>query len=200
MEFIRRAAGTPRALAIFPGAFNPPTRAHLALAEAALAQADEVLFVIPRRFPHKSFDGASLENRLRMVEAVIEPHPRFSLGLSEGGLFSEIAAECRREYGPGVALRILCGADAARRFLEWDYGRPGAAAEMLQEFELLVAPRGERFDPPQALRSRIHPISVPPEYQEDSATEVRLRIAAGQRWEHLVPAGIVPLVRELYGR
>jgi nicotinate (nicotinamide) nucleotide adenylyltransferase len=200
VEFVRRVAGTPRALAAFPGAFNPPTRAHLALAQAALAHAEEVLFVIPRRFPHKSFEGASLEDRLRMVEAAIRDHSRFSLAVSEGGLFSDIAAECRREYGPQVVVRVLCGADAARRFLEWDYGRPGAAQEMLREFELLVAPRGEPFHPPQSLSDRIHVLPVPPGYEADSATEVRRRIAAGQAWEHLVPGPIVPLVRELYGR
>lgn len=200
MEFIRRAAGQPGSLAILPGSFNPPTRAHLALAEAGLEHADEVLFVLPRLFPHKRYEGASLEDRLRMVEASIEHNPRFSLGVSEGGLFAEIAAECRQAYGPEVALKILCGRDAAERFLNWDYGRPGAAREMLAAFELLVAPRGGPFVPPEAVRDRARPIRMPAEYDPVCASEIRRRISAGEPWEHLVPEAAVPLARGIYRR
>ena len=50
-------------LAILAGAFNPPTRAHLAMADAALAVVDEVLFTLPRAFPHKEFTRAEFETR-----------------------------------------------------------------------------------------------------------------------------------------
>ena len=55
IEFFRRAEGRPRRLGILPGTFNPPTRAHVALAEAALGEVDEALFVLPRSFPHKEY-------------------------------------------------------------------------------------------------------------------------------------------------
>ena len=55
MEFFRRAAGRPNRLGILPGTFNPVTVAHLALAHAALRHVDEVVFVLPRVFPHKNY-------------------------------------------------------------------------------------------------------------------------------------------------
>jgi Cytidylyltransferase-like len=45
IEFFRRTPAIPRRLGIFPGTFNPPTHAHLALARAAEGHVDEVLFV-----------------------------------------------------------------------------------------------------------------------------------------------------------
>ena len=62
IEFVQRASGIPRRLGILPGTFNPPTLAHIALARAALAQVDEVLFVLPREFPHKPYQGATFDS------------------------------------------------------------------------------------------------------------------------------------------
>src|SRR5690242_20208760 len=120
MEFFRRAAARPRRLGVFPGTFNPPTRAHVALARAALASVDEVVFVLPREFPHKTFEGASFEDRVRMLEAALAGEPRFSIAASRGGLFIEIARECREAYGAETGLYFLCGRDAAERIVDWD--------------------------------------------------------------------------------
>jgi len=200
VEFIRRAAGKPAALGILSGTFNPPTRAHLALAEAGLAVVDQALFVLPRALPHKSYEGVGFADRLRMLELATLGLLRSSVAITEGGLFAEIARECREAYGQDVTLKFLCGRDAAERVVSWDYGRPGAFREMLGNFELLVAARKGAFRAPAELREGIHTLAVPPEYEEISATDVRVRIAGGRPWEHLVPESIVPLVRELYGK
>ncbi len=198
MEFVRRAAATPSKLGVLPGAFHPPTRAHLALARAALGSVDEVVFVLPRAFPHKQYEGVGLAERLRLVEAATAGEPRFSVAVSDGGLFLEIARECRAAYGSAVELWFLCGRDAAERFLQWDYGRPGAIQEMLNEFGLLVADRGGRYEPPPELAGRVRHLRLPTDYSDVSATEVRHRIRAGLPWEHLVPESAVDLVRRAY--
>ena len=64
MDLVLRGAGDSRRVGLFPAAWNPPTLAHLALAEAGLAFADEVLLVLPRVFPHKEFEQASFDLRL----------------------------------------------------------------------------------------------------------------------------------------
>ncbi len=199
MEFFRRAAGAPQKLGILAGTFNPPTRAHLALGRAALRVVEEVLFALPREFPHKSYQGASFADRLKMLEAALEGEPRCSIGATEKGLFIDIAGECRQAYGAATELYFLCGRDAAQRVVNWDYGRPGAIREQLREFQLLVAPRGGRYQAPPELRERIHPLAVRGGHQEVSATGVRERIRAGQPWEHLVPPAVVELVRLCYG-
>ncbi len=196
MVLIRRAKAGARRLGILAGGFNPPTRAHVALADAALPRVDEVLFVVPRAFPHKDFHGATLEQRLEMLQRLASPEPRFSLGIAEGGLFVEIAREAREHYGEAELL-FLCGRDAAERIVGWDYGEPSAFSAMLQEFGLLVAQRGGGYVPPFEFASRIETLDVEG-LDEISSTEVRERVALGKEWRGLVPEAIVGMVEKVY--
>ncbi len=198
VTFLRRQPGHPRRLGILAGAFNPPTCAHLALARAALNRVDEVLFTLPREFPHKRYEGAGFEQRLRMLAAALEGEPRFSIGVSDGGLFIEIARECRTAYGPETELYFVCGRDAAERVVNWDYGRDSAVEEQLREYQLLVAPRRGCWRPPEHLRHRIHELELGPDYEEISSTEVRERIRRGQPWQQMVPEPIRNMVEEIY--
>lgn len=198
MEFFRRAAGAPRRLGVFPGTFNPPTRAHLAVARAALAVVDEVVFVLPRVLPHKGWEGAPFQDRVRMLEAALADEVRLSIAASEKGLFIEIARECREAYGASAELYFLCGRDAAERIVNWDYACAGAFAEQLREYQLLVAPRKGAYEPPQEFRGRIHALALEPGLDDLSASEVRKRIRGGEPWEHLVPEAIAEIVRESY--
>ncbi len=200
VEFIRRASGTPAWLGILPGTFNPPTVAHVALAQAALSSVDEVLFALPRAFPHKKYTGASLEQRVEMLRAAVADRPGCSIAVADRGLFCEIGQECRAVYGDAVHLSFLCGRDAAERITRWDYGRPGAIQEMLRGFDLLVAARGGAFEPEPALAAAVRFLPVPGGIEHVSATEVRERAARGQPWNHLVPASIAGHVQRIYGR
>jgi nicotinate (nicotinamide) nucleotide adenylyltransferase len=199
MEFFRRAIGRPSRLGIFPGSFNPPTIAHVTLAQAALRHVDEVVFVLPRVFPHKNYEGASFDERAAMLCEAAAAEPRFSVASSSGGLFLEIARECRDSYGSSTALSFLCGRDAAERIVGWDYGRPGAAAEMFREFDLLVAARDGAYDAPAEHAAAVRTLDAAG-CDAVSATGVRDRIARGEAWEHLVPEPIRKQVRRIYSR
>lgn len=198
MKFFRRASGNPFRLGIFPGTFNPITVAHLALAHAALSSVDEVVFVLPRTFPHKTYSGGSFDERVRLLNSALKAQTRFSVALSEGGLFVEISAECREMYGPEVRQSFLCGRDAAERVANWDYGRPEALTEILKQFDLLVAARRGEYSPPPHLTGSFASLDLEGEYDHVSASEVRDRLAKGEAWEHLVPPSICNLVREIY--
>jgi nicotinate-nucleotide adenylyltransferase len=198
LEFFRRAEACPQALGVLPAAFNPPTLAHLALARAALATADEVLFVLPREFPHKPYEGATFQQRIEMLLAATRSEPRFSIAASNGGLFAEIAAECRESYGEDIRLLFLCGRDAAERIVTWDYGETDAFRQMIARFELLVAPRDGHYDPPPDIQHRIRILEIAEDISLISASEVRDRLRRAAPWEHLVPPEIVPLVRAIY--
>jgi len=198
LEFFRRAAGAPHRLGILPAAFNPPTRAHLALARSALAAVDEVLFVLPREFPHKPYHHATFDQRLAMLLAATAREPRYSVASSQRGLFIDIAAECRDVYGLATALLFICGRDTAERITGWDYGEPGAFLRMIEQFELLVAARDGRYEPPPEIRHRAHPLEIPGDAAPISASEVRRRIRDGAGWEDLVPGEIISLVRQIY--
>lgn len=199
LEFFRRAAGEPRTLGVLPAGFDPPTRAHLALADAALGIVDEVLFVLPREFPHKSYENASFAQRMEMLLAATRGEPRHSAASSDGGLFVEIAGECREAYAEKTALVFICGRDAAERIVNWNYGRPDAFRHMLETFEMLVAPRAGDFQPPDEMQRRIRSLPVEGGLSAISATEVRERVRRGKPWEHLVPAEIIPMVGKIYG-
>src|SRR5260370_441597 len=168
MEFYFRATGNPARLAILPGAFNPPTRAHLAIAEAALSVADEVLFVLPREFPHKEYSGAAFDTRVAWLQAALAGNPRFSLAAAERGLFIDIAREAGADYGQATELFILCGRDAAERIVNWDYGPAEGIREQLEVFPLLVASRGGAYEPPPEIRDRAPSISLPAQVEHSA--------------------------------
>jgi len=206
MEFLRPsdagpgpAPPPPRRVGILAGAFNPVTVAHVALARAALSHVDQVLFVLPQAFPHKPYHGASFAQRVQMLHAAIAEEPAFSVAAADGGLFIEIAAECREVYGGDAQLTFLCGRDAAERILNWDYGDPDAATKMLREFNLLVAARGGELDETSKFRHGVGILALNGQFDHVSSTEVRERIAQGLPWEHLAPEGARELIRRVYG-
>ncbi len=129
-------------MALFPGAWNPPTIAHVAIARAARALADEVIWVMPRAFPHKGFEGAGFAARCRMLEILAQQDEGFSAAVSDGGLYAEIADEAREFFGHGAEIVLVCGRDAAERIARWDYGAPGVFDDLLRRYRLLVAARG----------------------------------------------------------
>jgi len=198
VKFYAKSFGQPHRLGVLAGSFNPPTAAHLQLVDAAFGYyVDEVLCVVPRAFPHKEYFGATLDQRLELLQRASDDHLPYSIATSEAGLFLDIAAECRAHYGP-VELSFICGRDAAERVLSWDYGRTGAVEEMLREFELLVAARQGEFEPPAEHRHRIRKLHLRGRYDDVSSTEVRNRIARSEPWEHLVPRAIVERIRAIY--
>jgi cytidyltransferase-like protein len=177
---------------VLAGAFNPMTRAHLALAEAAARTVDEVICVVPRVYPHKEFHGAALEDRIEMLRAA---GGSYGVKTTAGGLFIDIARELR---SPDSEILFICGRDAAERIIRWDYGEAGAIERILEEFSLLVAEREGTYDPPAHLRHRVHRLELDNDWSGVSSTEVRRRIAAGEPWEHMVPGPIVNRVRTIY--
>lgn len=198
MDVIHRMGIEPKRLGIFAGSFNPPTRAHVALAAVALARVDEVLFVIPREFPHKDFHGAALKERVEMLRRIAEAEPQFSIAIADRGLFIEIAREARGHYRDAELL-FLCGRDAAERITNWDYGDPLAFSRMLEEFGLLVARRQGEYIPPSEFSHRIEALEVDG-LDEISSTEVRERIGRNEDWRELVPEAIVEIVERVYRR
>jgi nicotinate (nicotinamide) nucleotide adenylyltransferase len=183
-------------VAVLSGAFNPVTVAHLALTRAAQSVADEVICVVPRVYPHKELEGATLEQRLEMLNRALGQHKTRT---TEKGLFIDIARELRAA-DPAAEIDFICGRDAAERVLNWDYGDPTFAERMLEEFGLIVAARQGEFNIPAHISHRIRTLPMSVSFDDVSSTEVRRRIVGGEPWEHLAPKEIHSLVREIYRR
>jgi nicotinate-nucleotide adenylyltransferase len=200
LEFFHRTAADPARVALFPGAWNPPTRAHLDIARAARALADEVVWVLPRAFPHKGFEGASFADRRRMLEALVESvgHEGFSAAVSAGGLYAEIADEARTFFGPNAEIALLCGRDAAERMATWNYDTPGVFEEMLRRYRLLVAARHGEYEPAGHHSTRILKLPMEATWDDVSSSEVRRRIASGGDWQRLVPPDLAGMIAQLY--
>lgn len=190
------AGGIARSTALLAGAWNPPTRAHLELARAALGWARRAVFVLPRAFPHKPLEGAAFDRRVEWIRSLAALDPRFAAAVSEGGLFLEMAREARA-LGAHRIFHV-CGSDAAARILGWDYGSLEPIGKQLEEYELLVAPRPLPFNPPPHLRARVHTLLVPASLDGISSSEVRRRIRSGEPWRHLMPDCIAGSVEAAY--
>jgi nicotinate-nucleotide adenylyltransferase len=199
LELLYGGRGNPRSVAVFPGAWNPPTVAHLEIARAARARVDEVVWVLPRAFPHKGFEGADFEDRKRMLARLAESEPGFSAALSEGGLYAEIAEEAREFLGEGTEIVLLAGRDAVERMASWDYGKPGVFDELVNRHRLLIAARQGEYEPAGHHSERIIRLTMAADWDEVSSSEVRRRIESGEEWRELVPPAIRDMVRNLYG-
>ena len=194
----RRVVSDPKTLAVIPGTYNPPTIAHAALAIHAAEMADEVLLLLPETLPHKDFEGADFEARLRMLRRAVD-HERVSVGSTPGGLFLEIASACARRF-PEAKIALVCGRDAAERILNWPYPEEGTLERLFSMVTVWVYARQGSFSVPQVFAAAMIPLDFEEELQRLSATEVRRRIAEGEDWRELVPESIHGDVERIYAR
>jgi nicotinic acid mononucleotide adenylyltransferase len=201
-DFLHRGTASslkpPARVALFPGAWNPPTIAHVEIAKAALVWADEVVFVLPRALPHKIFEGVAFEDRADLLARLARSHHGFAAALSGEGLFSSIAHAARKQLPAGTEIGIICGRDAAERVASWDYGRAGAFDELLRDYPLLVAARGGEYEPPEQYRHRIVKLDTSASMDAVSSTELRRRAVSGEKWQDLSPPELRERIGQLY--
>jgi nicotinate (nicotinamide) nucleotide adenylyltransferase len=191
-----------RRLGILSAAFNPITRAHVALAQSAVDhyQLHEVLFVLPMTQPHKTIHDARVEARLRMIELAVRGSSVFSIGMCTHGLFVDICRAAASAYPPQTRLWFISGRDAAERILTWPYPDPAKAlGELFARAELLVADRGGTFVLPDTATVRdyagqVHHLPLPAEFSHVSATEIRTRLAKGEDASELVPPPVLDYI------
>jgi len=191
-------SATPAAvqrIGVFGGAFDPPHRAHRALAEVALAQLGlDALLILPTgQAWHKSRVLSPAPHRLAMCRLAFEGLPRARIDEREtrragpsytADTLQELAAE-----HPGAQLYLVLGADQLLAFQSWQRWQ-----EVLRHATLAVANRPLHADgsaandpvaepdlsgidlPFEHLHMPLHPIS---------ATAVRARV----RGEGVIPDG-----------
>lgn len=195
-EYRIGSPGDALRVGVLPSAFNPPTIAHLALAAAAErhARLDQVVFALPGELPHKSFEGASAEQRIEMLKAALEDQPARSAALTDGGLFIEIAGELRKLHRPGAEIFLICGKDAAQRIAAWDYGGGLSFAEQLQHFTLLVGDRAGRYVPEARWGERVQALLLPDELDAVSSASLRQRRRHNENWQALTVPAVAKLI------
>ncbi len=170
----------PLRLALVPGSFNPPTNAHLALAEAVRATGlvDQVDFLLATRTVNKErVEGASLADRILMLEALVDRRPDLGIVLVNRGLYVEQAETITRDWPTITDLWFAVGFDKIVQIFDPRYyqDRDAALDRLFALARFFVAPRGDAdFGDLEALLNR-------PENQRYAHGVARLNFPASYR-------------------
>jgi nicotinate-nucleotide adenylyltransferase len=123
------ASGLQR-IGVFGGAFDPPHRAHVALARAALAQfdLDAALHIIPTgQAWHKARSLSAPEHRLAMTRLAFEEVPGAVVDDRElqrsGPTFTVDTLQALQTENPQARLYLFIGADQFAAFGQWQRWR-----------------------------------------------------------------------------
>ena len=186
---------------LLPGAFDPPTVAHVAIADIAQRRfaLDQVVFVLSEAMPHKRIERPGFDERLRWLSKIAGERPDRAATACGVGLVIDIVQAFRAELGPACEFFVIAGKDAAERYAGWDYGDGMLFADQLRHYRLLVASRDGNYRVPAQHAGRILPFGIDARYDAASSSAVRAAVRSGARWDHIVPAAIRNAVGAAYG-
>ncbi len=188
----------PQRLGLFGGAFDPPHRTHVALAQAAIEQLHlDVLHVVPTGIAwHKQRALTAAPHRLAMCRLAFANLGRAVVDAREtlrsGPTYTiDTLHELKSEY-PGAQIYLIMGEDQARALATWH-----RAEELSRTAIIWVASRAEAIaaaplaDVSLPLHgSPLQRLQLPP--SPLNATEIRDLLARGQ--------SVAPLVFESVAR
>jgi nicotinate-nucleotide adenylyltransferase len=178
-------------IGVFGGAFDPPHRGHVALAQAAVAQLGLAqLRVVPTGQPlHKRRTLTAAQHRLAMCELAFADVPQSRVDAQEiersGPSFTVDTLEALKREHPGAQLCLLIGQDQAQTLQHWH-----RAGDLARLAIIYVAARPESvgpnaaIDPIQIQKFALQWLHMPAMAQ--SATDIRHRVAHQQSIETLV--------------
>ena len=202
-------------IGVYGGAFDPPHLAHVALAKAAIAQADlDLLLVIPTgQAWHKSRTLSPAADRLAMVQLAFEDQAQVKIDgretLRSGPTYTIDTLEALKQAHPKASFALFIGQDQAAAFTSWHRWRAvlEIATLFVAEREgtisgngllntlngLLVATKGASPDAGLA-DSCVQALMLPP--MAISATDIRQRASKGLGISHLVPEAVAGYIAQ----
>lgn len=184
-------------MGVFGGAFDPPHRGHVALAQTALQQLQlDVLHAIPTgQAWHKSRDLTAGEHRLAMTRLAFEGIDRVQVDAREiarsGPSYTvDTLTELQAAY-PQAQLYLLVGEDQAQALPTWHRWQA-----LVRLAIICVAARADhtgatgQFDALKSLLPDLRILKMPP--LAISATDIRRRLA---HHENVIPLVFEPVAR-----
>ena len=171
-------------IGLLGGTFDPPHNGHVALARAALTQLpiDRLVVLVAERPGHRDV-VADAETRLQLARAAfpdaeveLDPHP--------------FTVDAVRDDRFGDAIFIV-GADQAAAFDQWK-----EPEEVVKHVKLGVGTRSG-YSQPQLDRYGDRVVSFQLASPPISSSDVRARVARGERIEDLVPPAVGKMIEEL---
>ena len=212
--------------AFYGGTFDPVHNGHLAIALAAREALGTTIWLMPAADPpHRDAPGANAEQRAAMLELAIVGQAGLRIdrrelaraAVSDAPSYTiDTLRELRAKFGEDAPIAFVIGADSLHGLSTWREPealvagahwvvaeRPGSALDehlppasarlvagrwTLNPADLRASPGGRVL----RMRQPLH---------EESATQVRRRIASGETWHHLVPPAVGRYIAEhgLYG-
>ncbi|HEY7339401.1 MAG TPA: hypothetical protein VH591_00850 [Ktedonobacterales bacterium] len=178
---------------VFAGSFNPLTRAHVALTNAARRAAglDALVWACAAASVDKEqVERAALVDRLAQMRTFVAGRRGEALALLNRGLYVDEARTLRALLAPSAELTLIVGYDKIVQIFDPRYyaDRDAALRALFSLARLLVAPRaGEGADALAALLAQpenrpfaahVRYLDVPTGYAHDSSTEARALTAA----------------------
>jgi nicotinamide-nucleotide adenylyltransferase len=191
-----------RVLGLLPGSFNPPTLAHLGLAQAAIERgAAEVglLTLSTHTVDKERITGAILEDRLLLLEQLCSRDPRLGVLLVNRGLYFEQAELVRLALPHVDRVVFLLGFDKIVQIFDARYyaDREAALERLFSLADIVVAPRGAAgseevealLDRPENRRFRhaVRPLDLPRYLRHVSSSDARARAGTGGSLDQLPP-------------
>ena len=178
---------------VFPGSFNPPTTAHIALLKQARAfgHAQQEPVILYAAFSKRTVDKEAVERPLLLERIVLlddilrKRLPHAGILLFNRGLYVEQAEAIRCSFPRVRRILFLLGFDKIVQILDPHYykDRDASLIELFKRAELLVAPRGTAgekelaellYRPQNARFARfIHPLPFDAAYRNISSTAIR---------------------------
>ena len=192
-----RGAPTMGAVAFLPGSFNPPTAAHLLLAERARREGFGcVMFTLARRTVDKEQNGLIAEDRLLALRFIAQ-RAGMGVAVTSAGLYADMADASAMLF-PGAEVAFLVGSDKVASIFDPSYysDRESALDALFSRARLIVAPRTDDGkaarqvldrNENRAWAGRVSILPLHPAVSDLSSTRVRGMLQAGAD-----PAGLVP--------
>jgi nicotinate-nucleotide adenylyltransferase len=181
---------------LFGGAFDPPHRTHVALAQVAIAQLElDILYVVPTGHAwHKQRTLTDAQHRLAMCRLAFAEVYRAEVDeremLRSGPTYTIDTLQELQAQHPQAQLYLVMGEDQARALATWH-----RAEELARAAILCVASRTESIGiaspaevPPGLSGSSLLRLHLPP--SPLNATEIRDLTARGQSVSTLVPESV----------
>jgi nicotinate-nucleotide adenylyltransferase len=195
----------------YGGTFDPVHNGHLAIARVARDALVTGIRMMPAADPpHRAAPGATANQRAAMLDLAVAGDPGLCVDRRElqrdGRSYSiDTLRALRVEYGADAPIALLVGADSFADLPSWhewralfDHAhfvvaeRAGNPLDHALPAELIEALAGRWCDAPgelaQSPAGRILRLHQP--LYEESATDIRQRIAEGRPWRDQVPAAV----------
>ena len=217
--FLRRAPegvrGAGQSLSVMSASFNPPTEAHLRMAEMAARTfaLDEILLLLARTNVDKGLYGAPLDARMLMLDALVRDRPTYSAAVVNRARFVDKLEALRPLYPAGVDIRFVVGYDTLVRLFDPKYyedmnadlERMFASCRVVAvnraDHDLDAVRRFLRRPECQAFADRVDAMELDPRHAAMSSSGVRERLRAGGAVDGLIPPEVERVIRRmgLYG-